>query len=537
VRFSDVSVGKRLGASFSLLTALIVLAAGVGWWGLQQQSDTQQRLAALERVRDEIQQAEYLAADVTGWQGLVVADAGAFGYAYATGSQGYNRQGELKSKEAVYAGLAAAHTADLTVAERSLFAGLKPAWDDFFTWDATVMQWLATDDTAGRAKAMTSVNGGEAAESYGKVLELTAALDDSVTARAEVLRADVAAVRDTGIRVLGGTLLAALILAFVMGIWVTRSVVRPLAVVVGALNRLAGRDLTARAGLDRGDELGRLGDAVDRTAASLSETVAAISGHAGSVSTAAADLSQVSARVAESNGHVDTQTAAVALAAENVSGNVRTLAAGSHEMSAAIDEIARNAGEAARVAAEAVAVADQTNTTVGKLGASSAEIGSVVKMITAIAQQTNLLALNATIEAARAGEMGRGFAIVAGEVKALAQETAKATEDISRLVQAIQADSIDAATAIGQIGAVVGRISGFQTMIAAAVEEQTATTGEMGRNVAEAAGSSQDIARNIAGVSTAMGETTAVVQLARESATDLARTSDELRNLVASFTI
>jgi methyl-accepting chemotaxis protein len=531
----DVSVGKRLGVSYLLLIAMIVVAAGVGWWGLRAQTDIQQRQAALERVSGDVQQAKYSASDVSGWQGLVVADAGAFGYAYATGPEGYNRQGELKSKERVYQELAAAHTADMTDAERALFAGLKPAWDDFFTWDEKIMQWLAGDDTAARAKAMTSINGGEAADSYGKVLDISAALDKSVTARVEALHADADEVRATALRVLGGTLLVALILAFAMATGVTRSVVRPLAVVVGALDRLATRDLTARAALARGDELGRLGDAVDRTAASLGETVAAIAGHAGSVSTAADGLSEVSARVADSSGHVDSQTAAVAQAAEDVSGNVRTMAAGSQEMSVAIDDIARNAGEAARVAGEAVAVADRTNTTVGKLGASSAEIGAVVKMITSIAEQTNLLALNATIEAARAGEMGKGFAVVAGEVKDLAQETAKATEDISRLVQAIQADSIDAATAIGEIGAVVGRISDFQTLIAAAVEEQTATTGEMGRNVAEAASSSQDIAANIAGVSTAMGETTAAVHQARTSATELARTSGELRDLVASF--
>ena len=337
VRFRDVSVGKRLGASYLLLTALIVVAAGVGWWGLRQQSDIQQRLAALEQVRDDIQLTQYYASDVTGWQGLVVADAGAFGYAYATGPEGYNRQGELKSKDNVYAALDAAHVADMTATERALFDQLKPAWDDFFKWDDTIMQWLAGDDTAARAKAMTSINGGEAAESYGKILDITAELDKSVDARVEVVRGEADEVRDASLRVLGVTLLLALILAFAMATWVTRSVVRPLAVVVGALNRLAERDLTARADLSRGDELGRLGDALDRTAESLSETVAAIAGHAGSLSSAADELTEVSGRVTESSGHVDQQAAAVARAAEDVSGNVRTMAAGSREMSAAID--------------------------------------------------------------------------------------------------------------------------------------------------------------------------------------------------------
>ncbi|MEU4422387.1 methyl-accepting chemotaxis protein [Actinoplanes sp. NPDC024001] len=535
MRIRDVSVGKRLGASYLVLTSLIVTAAGVGWWGLQEQSDSQHELAALELLRDDIQTAKYYAADVTGWQGLVIADVGAFGYAYATGPEGYNRQGELKSKEAIYDNIAAAHVDHMTDAERAQFAKLKPAWDEFFEWDATLMQWLSADTKAARAKAMTSINGGEAAASYGKVLEITDALDKSVNARAEALRAEVQQVRDTGMRAIGGALALALILAVLMGTLVTRSVVRPLAVVVGALNRLAGRDLTARVELDRRDELGRLGEALNSTAASLRETVSAIAGHAGTVSAASHELSDVSSRIASSSSEIDAQAAAVADAAGNVSGNVGTLQAGSTEMTLAIDEIARNAGEAARVAGEAVGVVGRTSETMGKLGDSSAEIGSVVALITSIAEQTNLLALNATIEAARAGELGKGFAVVAGEVKDLAQETAKATDDISRLVQALQSDSSEAVRAISQIGEVVTRISDFQTLIAAAVEEQTATTSEMGRNVAEVSGSSADIATNIAKVADAVGSTTTVVNQARTSAEDLARTSTELQELVGGF--
>jgi methyl-accepting chemotaxis protein len=157
-------------------------------------------------------------------------------------------------------------------------------------------------------------------------------------------------------------------------------------------------------------------------------------------------------------------------------------------------------------------VAETTNATVGKLGDSSIEIGNVIKVITSIAEQTNLLALNATIEAARAGEAGKGFAVVANEVKDLARETAKATEDIGRRVEAIQADTREAVDAIAEISSVIARINDYQTTIASAVEEQTATTNEMSRNVAEAAMGSTEIAQNIVGVATAAQTTSSRCQ-------------------------
>jgi methyl-accepting chemotaxis protein len=173
---------------------------------------------------------------------------------------------------------------------------------------------------------------------------------------------------------------------------------------------------------------------------------------------------------------------------------------------------------------------------VTKLGDSSAEIGDVVKVITSIAEQTNLLALNATIEAARAGEAGKGFAVVANEVKELAQETAKATEDIARRVQAIQGDTTEAVDAIGEIAAIVAQISDRQTTIASAVEEQTATTQEMSRSVAEAAGGTGQIAANITSVSTAADATTQALGQTRTAVDELSRMAADLRTTVARFT-
>jgi methyl-accepting chemotaxis protein len=182
-----------------------------------------------------------------------------------------------------------------------------------------------------------------------------------------------------------------------------------------------------------------------------------------------------------------------------------------------------------------VKVAERTNMTVEKLGDSSREIGEVIKVITSIAQQTNLLALNATIEAARAGEAGKGFAVVANEVKELARETARATDDISRKIEAIQSDTRGAVEAIGEIGAIIKQINDIQNSIAGAVEEQTATANEIARNVAEAARGSSEIARNITQVAEGAKHTTAGANDTQNAATGLARMAAELQRLVAQF--
>ncbi len=187
------------------------------------------------------------------------------------------------------------------------------------------------------------------------------------------------------------------------------------------------------------------------------------------------------------------------------------------------------------MATSAVKTADSTNATITKLGQSSTEIGKVIKVITSIAQQTNLLALNATIEAARAGEAGKGFAVVATEVKELAKQTAKATEDISQKIEAIQTDTKEAVEAIGQITGVINRINDIQNTIASAVEEQTATTSEISRNIAETAKGAADIAKNIGHVAQNAQSTTTGASSTLQAADELARMAVELQKLLSKF--
>jgi methyl-accepting chemotaxis protein len=246
-------------------------------------------------------------------------------------------------------------------------------------------------------------------------------------------------------------------------------------------------------------------------------------------------LTQVSSAMGATADETSMQANVVAVASEEVSRNVQTVAAGTEEMTASIREIAKSASEAARVATQAVKAAETTNLTVGKLGESSAEIGKVIKVITSIAQQTNLLALNATIEAARAGEAGKGFAVVANEVKELAKETAKATEDISQKIEAIQSATRGAVSAIDEIRVIIHQISEIQHTIASAVEEQTATTNEMSRNVADAAKGATEIAQNISGVAEGAQETTRGASKTKQSAEDVARMSAELLRLASQL--
>ncbi|MGK5115741.1 methyl-accepting chemotaxis protein [Geodermatophilus sp. CPCC 205506] len=359
-----------------------------------------------------------------------------------------------------------------------------------------------------------------------------AASVDGVVAGARAEAEDAAA--QTSL-VAGSTAVVVTLLGLLLAWVVSGQITRGVREVRDGLVRLADGDLAVRLPVRGRDETGQMAAALNQAAGQMSTTVTDIAAAADAVASSAEELSASSAQISGSAEETSAQSGIVAGAAEEVSQSVATVAAGAEQMGASIREIAANAAEASEVAARAVSAAETTTATVAKLGESSAEIGNVVKVITSIAEQTNLLALNATIEAARAGEAGKGFAVVANEVKELAQETAKATEDIARRVQAIQGDTTAAVTAIGEISSIVAQISDRQTTIASAVEEQTATTSEMSRSVAEAAGGTTEIATNISGVSAAAGATTRALTRTRSTVEELTRMATDLRTSVTRF--
>ncbi|MGC1373250.1 MAG: HAMP domain-containing methyl-accepting chemotaxis protein, partial [Candidatus Sulfotelmatobacter sp.] len=299
-------------------------------------------------------------------------------------------------------------------------------------------------------------------------------------------------------------------------------------------------DVTKRlviAGAFANDELGEVSHLFNLFMDKLQDLLRGVVGHTHKLAEASQQLLEANREITTNSGETAAQADAASRVTLQVSQNLQSLSTGAGEMTSTIQDIATNTTAAAKVASTAVSAAQAANTTVAKLGQSGAEIGVVIKVITSIAQQTNLLALNATIEAARAGEAGKGFAVVANEVKELAKQTAKATEDISHKITAIQADTKGAAAAIESVSGVIHEINNISATIAAAVEEQSATTTEMTRNASEAANGAADISANIGRVAQAANGTSARAQDSERAAQELATIADELSKLMAQFKI
>ena len=421
--------------------------------------------------------------------------------------------------------------AQLTPEIDTYLSDLRPALLDYVK-DSRELATLATSDREALTAAMPAFQ-----QSFTTLEGKMAGLSDLMAAHSDAVDVELNETLDGSAWLMRGICGVGLLALIISTITITRSIVDPMRSAMTGLDALARRDCTYRMRPEGPTEMVQMAHALNHSVEGIGGAIGTIATGAQSLASSASSLTGISEALGTDAESTSAQVQAASAAAEEVSENVQTVATGIEEMSVAMREVAKSASEASSVATMAVQAADVTNRTVSRLGDSSAEIGKVVKVITSIAQQTNLLALNATIEAARAGEAGKGFAVVANEVKELAKETAKATEDISKKVEAIQADTRVAVEAIQQIGATINQIHDLQSTIASAVEEQTATANEIARNVAEAARGSAHIASSIGSVSHAAARTTASAATARAAAAELVALASNLQNVVSQFRI
>jgi methyl-accepting chemotaxis protein len=516
------TIRRRLGAMGVLGLGLILTVSLGGWWGLAR-VDTANRSLAIS---------------ATALRGHVESDrlrdavrADALGVLHGDDATRDRAHTELvRHARAFRDRMSAVARLKLDHDVRAALQDAAPATARF-TAAAEAIATLAAAgrrvEAEARLQELESASG-ELEERFGAISDRLEQRAGEVAGRAE---ADLAFSRGQNLLIAVVALLGMVLTVLVL----TRQILAPLRRTVAVLDALAEGDLTRRLTVVRRDEVGRMGEALNRAVDVFGAALTGIADNAHALGGASEELASVSGQLSAGASETAGQTGAVSVAAAQVSANVQTVALAAQQMGASIREIARNTQEAADVAQRAVRSAGAADQAVQKLGSSGQQIGNVVRMITAIAEQTNLLALNATIEAARAGEAGKGFAVVANEVKELARETARATEDIGRRIEAIQSDTREAVQAIGEITHVIDRISEIQTAIAGAVEQQSAATAEITRNMGEAARGTGEIAGTIASITGGVEGTHRVANDTLRAANELSMMAAELQRLVARF--
>jgi methyl-accepting chemotaxis protein len=455
----------------------------------------------------------------------------------------------------------AAYDPTITAGKEQTLAGeFKQKWETLLASGNAMME---TARKGGRAAIMDRMFGPFTTEAVDVRAALTADIDFN-NQGAKSAGDEGAATYASGSTWVIGTVVMAVLISVLAGLALITGVSRPISVITGVMRRLAEHDTSVEvSGRDRKDEIGAIAGAVqifkenmikadELSAAQAAERAAkeqradkmvilvrnfesTIAGMVGVLSSSATELQATAQSMSSSAAETNDQASSVAAAAEEASSGVQTVAASAEELSSSIGEITRQVAQSARIAEKAVADARRTDTIVRALADGAQKIGLVVELISNIAGQTNLLALNATIEAARAGDAGKGFAVVASEVKNLANQTAKATEEISAQVAQLQGSTREAVDAIGGIATIIGEVGSIATAIAAAVEEQGAATAEIAKTTQQTSASTQDVSSSIAGVTQAATGTGAAAGQVLSAAAELSKQAEQLTSQVRTF--
>ncbi|TWB40524.1 methyl-accepting chemotaxis protein [Nitrospirillum pindoramense] len=551
---SSMKVGRKLAAAFALIVAVTLIASGINYRALSTIQDTTRWTDHTYKVLERLNNVMAAMVDgETGLRGYLVGTDPKFLEPYHKGKTAFDAAfAEVKSL-----------TADNAAQQARL--------DDLRRYEQTWRQDVAEKEialmgkpeTVEQARKLEASGAGKASMDAirAKVAEMDKVERDLLGQRA-VLQADALGTATSVALVSSGL---SVLLAIIMAWSLTRSVAKPIVDMTAAMQTLAGGntgvDIPAR---ERQDEIGGMAQAVgvfkdnmieaerlrseqealkqraekERRQAMLDLASAfenRVGGIVNGVTAQATELLATAQTLSSSSDNVARQAGTVAAASLQATQNVQTVAAATEELAASIQEITAQVSRSTQMISSAVGQADRTNAEVQGLMQSAQRIGEVVTLINDIASRTNLLALNATIEAARAGDAGKGFAIVASEVKSLANQTAQATDEIRAQIAGMQAATETSAKSIQGIAEIINQVSQASTTIASAVEEQAATTNEITRNVQQAAQGTNDVSQTIGQVSDAAQETGVGAGEVHSAANDLSKNGELLKQQVDSF--
>ncbi|MEV0134162.1 methyl-accepting chemotaxis protein [Dactylosporangium sp. NPDC050688] len=515
------TVGRRVGGVAAAVTAATLILAEVGFTQTTNTGERGREAVTATQVLAEVNDSQHTASVVLAcaYTLLTPLDAAARSTVVERSTE---HAGELRDQLAAIEASRSRWGIDEQVAELSTTVDQVLAVADAIT---------ATSGELTPAQVQTAQQAWDAFDEGSDALKTT--LTDVVADQQRT-----AADGETRARWLFGIIGGLTVPLVLIAMWLlARSIVRPVRQTKTVLEHVAGGDFTQRLPLRGNDELTDMAHALNTTVDRVGTALASIAEESAVLTDASGNLRDVSRQLSTGADRLATESTAAATSIDETTRDVHTASNSTRALQAAVQDISTRVAQAAQIAAEAVQVAAAANRTIAELDASSARIGEVASVITAIADQTNLLALNATIEASRAGEAGKGFAVVANEVKELAKQTAKATGDIGERIGAIQSGTSSAIDELQRVTTTINRIAAIQNEISGSTDQQADAARDIDINVTRAADQAASVAGRITGVSDTSAATSSSAQQTETAAERLSATADRLQTVVRQFRI